>query len=142
MSQPEGLADQRYFHLHGLKAAAPERLNDALKAAIDEQKSRCTTVAAPSSPIRRSPMLRARAGVDLDNARGRRGSVARLRTESRDPGNEPERPGRTLAGPSAYAASAAADDPGEPLRVRIEGACSPVYQQRRTATRAAYKRRQ
>lgn len=36
MSDPEPLADQRYFHLHGLTAVAPEKLNAALKSAIDE----------------------------------------------------------------------------------------------------------
>lgn len=36
MSDAETLAELRYFHLHGLKAEAPERLNAALKSAIDE----------------------------------------------------------------------------------------------------------
>ena len=36
MSNAEPLAEQRYFHLHGLKAVAPEKLNAALKSAIDE----------------------------------------------------------------------------------------------------------
>ena len=36
MSDSRTLADQRYSHAHGLKAVAPEKLNAALKAAIDE----------------------------------------------------------------------------------------------------------
>lgn len=36
MSQTDAVPDPRYFHAHGLKAVAPERLNAALQAAIDE----------------------------------------------------------------------------------------------------------
>ncbi len=65
MSQPEGLADQRYFHLHGLKAVAPEQLNDALKAAIDELEVALYGPSRTELTDTEIAMLE-RAGVDLD----------------------------------------------------------------------------
>ena len=65
MSQPEPLADQRYFHLHGLKAVAPEQLNDALKAAIDELEVALYGPSRTELTDAEIAMLE-RAGVDLD----------------------------------------------------------------------------
>ena len=65
MSQPEPLADQRYFHLHGLKAVAPEQLNDALKAAIDELEVALYGPSRSELTDAEIAMLE-RAGVDLD----------------------------------------------------------------------------
>ena len=65
MNNTETLAVQRYFQAHGLKVAAPEELNAALKIAIDQLEA---AVHGPS----RSELTRAetamleRAGVDLD----------------------------------------------------------------------------
>ena len=65
MNDTETLAVQRYFQAHGLKVAAPEELNAALKIAIGQLEA---AVHGPS----RSELTRAetamleRAGVDLD----------------------------------------------------------------------------
>lgn len=65
MSDAEALADQRYFHTHGLKALAPERLNAALKTAINELE---VALYGPSRTELTGPEIAMleRAGVDLD----------------------------------------------------------------------------
>ena len=61
----EALADQRYFHAHGLKAVAPERLNAALKAAIDEFETALYGPSRTELTETEIAMLE-RVGVDLD----------------------------------------------------------------------------
>jgi hypothetical protein len=63
MSDP--LADQRYFHIHGLKAVAPEQLNAALKAAINELEVSLYGPSRTELTDTEIAMLE-RAGVDLD----------------------------------------------------------------------------
>ncbi len=69
MSHTEALADQRYFQVHGLKAVAPERLNAALKMAINELEvalygsSRAELTDAEIAMLERS-------GADLDERPG------------------------------------------------------------------------
>ena len=65
MSQPEALADQRYFHLHGLKAVAPERLTAELKTAIDQLEVALYGPSRTELTDAEIAMLE-RAGVDLD----------------------------------------------------------------------------
>ncbi len=59
------LADQRYFHLHGLKAVAPEKLNAALKTAIDELEGALYGPSRTELTDAEIAMLE-QAGVDLD----------------------------------------------------------------------------
>ena len=68
MSQPEALAEQRYFHVHGLKAVAPEQLNDALKVAINQLE---VALYGPSRTelTNTDVAMLERAGVDLDERR-------------------------------------------------------------------------
>lgn len=61
----EALADQRYFHVHGLKAAAPERLNAALETAINEFEVALYGPSRTELTDAEIAMLE-RAGVDLD----------------------------------------------------------------------------
>jgi len=61
----EALANQRYFHVHGLKATAPERLNAALKAAIDEFEAALYGPSRTELTDTEISMLE-RVGVDLD----------------------------------------------------------------------------
>ena len=65
MRHPEALADQRYFHLHGLKAVAPERLNSALKTAINELEAALYGPSLSELTDAEIAML-GRAGADLD----------------------------------------------------------------------------
>ena len=65
MSPTEALANQRYFHVHGLKAAAPERLNAALTAAINELEVALYGPSRTELTDAEIAML-GRAGVDLD----------------------------------------------------------------------------
>ena len=65
MSDSGTLADQRYFHVHGLKAVAPEKLNAALKAAIDEFDDALYGPSRTELTGAEIVMLE-RAGVDLD----------------------------------------------------------------------------
>ena len=65
MSQPEALAEQRYFHVHGLKPVAPEQLNDALKVAIDELEVALYGASRTELADAEIAMLE-RAGDDLD----------------------------------------------------------------------------
>lgn len=61
----ETLADRRYFHVHGLKAVAPARLNAALKVAIDELETALYGPSRTELTDTEIAMLE-RAGVDLD----------------------------------------------------------------------------
>ena len=65
MSEAETLADHRYFHVHGLKAEAPERLNAALKTAIDELEVALYGPSRTELTDTEFAILE-RAGVDLD----------------------------------------------------------------------------
>ena len=65
MSETEALADQRYFHVHGLKAVAPERLNAALKTAIDKLEVALYGPSRTELTDAEIAMLE-RASVDLD----------------------------------------------------------------------------
>ena len=65
MSGAEALADEHYFHLHGLKAVAPERLNAALKTAINELETALYGPSRTELTETEITMLE-RAGVDLD----------------------------------------------------------------------------
>ena len=65
MSDSVALADERYFHLHGLKAVAPEKLNAALKAAINELETALYGPSRTELTEAEIAMLE-RAGVDLD----------------------------------------------------------------------------
>ena len=69
MSRAELLADQRYFHLHGLKAVAPQRLNAALKAAINELDVALYGQSRTELTESEVAMLE-RAGADVDERRG------------------------------------------------------------------------
>ena len=65
MGRTEALTDQRYFHAHGLKSVAPERLNAALRAAIDELQVALYGPSRTELTDTEIAMLE-RAGVDLD----------------------------------------------------------------------------
>lgn len=65
MGHTEALTDQRYFHAHGLKSVAPERLNAALRAAIDELQVALYGPSRTELTDTEIAMLE-RAGVDLD----------------------------------------------------------------------------
>ena len=65
MSDSGTLADERYFHVHGLKAVAPEKLNAALKAAIDELENALYGPSRTELTDGEIVTLE-RAGVDLD----------------------------------------------------------------------------
>lgn len=65
MSDGEYHADQRYFHVHGLKAPAPERLNAALETAINELEVALYGPSRTELTDAEIAMLE-RAGVDLD----------------------------------------------------------------------------
>ena len=65
MSMDEALADERYFHLHGLKAEAPEKLNAALRAAISELEAALYGPSRTELTNAEIAMLES-AGVDLD----------------------------------------------------------------------------
>ena len=69
MSDSEALADERYFHLHGLKAVAPERLNAALKAAINELEAALYGPSRTELTETEAAMLE-QAGADLDERSG------------------------------------------------------------------------
>ncbi len=64
-SETETLAEQRYFHVHGLKAVAPEQLNAALKTAINELEAALYGPSRTELTDAELAMLE-RAGVDLD----------------------------------------------------------------------------
>ncbi len=61
----ETFVDEHYFHLHGLKAVAPEMLNAALKAAIAELEIALYGPSRTELTDTEIAMLE-RAGVDLD----------------------------------------------------------------------------
>ena len=65
MTDTQVLADQRYFHIHGLKALAPERLNAALRTAINQLE---VALYGPSRTELTAPevAMLERAGVDLE----------------------------------------------------------------------------
>lgn len=65
MSESEALANQRYFHVHGLKAVAPEQLNAALKTAIDALEVALYGPSRTELTDAEIAMLE-RAGVDID----------------------------------------------------------------------------
>lgn len=65
MNDGEAFADQRYFHVHGLKASAPERLNAALETAINELEVALYGPSRTELTESEIAMLE-RAGVDLD----------------------------------------------------------------------------
>ena len=65
MSDSQAHADRRYFHVHGLKSVAPEVLNAALKAAIDELDVALYGPSRTELTDTQIAMLE-RAGVDLD----------------------------------------------------------------------------
>ncbi len=69
MGQTEALADQRYFHAHGLKPAAPEMLNAALKVAINELEVLLYGPSRTELTDVEIAMLE-RAGVELDERPG------------------------------------------------------------------------
>ena len=65
MSDAEILANQRYFHIHGLKALAPERLNAALKTAINQLEVALYGPSLTELTDTETGMLE-RSGVDLE----------------------------------------------------------------------------
>ncbi len=65
MTPPETYAEQRYFHVHGLKATSPARLNAALKAAINELEVALYGPSRTELTDTEVAMLE-KAGVDLD----------------------------------------------------------------------------
>ena len=65
MIDTQAHADHRYFHVHGLKSVAPELLNAALKAAIDELEVALYGPSRTELTDTEIAMLE-RAGVDLD----------------------------------------------------------------------------
>lgn len=69
MGHTEVLAHQRYFHVHGLKAVAPETLNAALKAAINELEVALYGPSRTELSDAEIAMLE-RTGVELDERPG------------------------------------------------------------------------
>ena len=66
MRQEQGFAEQRYFHLYGLKSVAPEELNGALKEAINELEIALYGPSRTELTEAEIVMLE-RAGVDIDD---------------------------------------------------------------------------